>query len=124
KVTFEGRHFRYTDASIAPRPVQAELPLWIGGSSKAAIRRTARFGTGWQAGSESPAEVAPVIAAIKEQAQALGRRIDGDHYGTGFFYRFGREEDADLPRRRAAYAKRTGRDASHAFAVGGAADIL
>ncbi len=123
-VTFEGRHFRYRDATIAPRPVQAELPLWIGGSSRAAIRRTARLGTGWQAGSESPEEIRPIIAAIKAQAEAFGRRIADDHYGTGFFYRFGKPEEADLPKRMAAFAKRTGRDPRHAFAVGGAGDIL
>ena len=74
KVTFEGRHFRYKDAVIAPKPVQKDLPMWIGGSSKPAIRRTALYGTGWQAGSESPAEVAPVIAAIKAETRAAGRQ--------------------------------------------------
>ncbi|MCB9928600.1 MAG: LLM class flavin-dependent oxidoreductase [Alphaproteobacteria bacterium] len=53
------------EATISPRPVNKNIPLWIGGSSKAAIRRTARIGTGWQAGAETPAQVAPVIAAIK-----------------------------------------------------------
>ncbi len=45
-VTFEGKHYSYREASISPRPVQDPLPLWIGGSSEAAIRRTARVGTG------------------------------------------------------------------------------
>jgi alkanesulfonate monooxygenase SsuD/methylene tetrahydromethanopterin reductase-like flavin-dependent oxidoreductase (luciferase family) len=53
-VDFEGAHFRLKDASIAPRPVNGEIPLWIGGSSKAAVRRTARFGTGWQGGIDTP----------------------------------------------------------------------
>ena len=35
-VTFEGRHFRYADVSIALRPVQQPLPLWIGGHSSCA----------------------------------------------------------------------------------------
>ena len=42
-----------TGASISPKPVQPDLPMWIGGSSEAAIRRTARYGTGWQAGAET-----------------------------------------------------------------------
>jgi len=62
-VSFEGKHYRIEGASIAPKPVQAELPMWIGGSSEAAIRRTARFGTGWQAGAETPEEAGRVIAA-------------------------------------------------------------
>ncbi len=37
KVDFEGEYYRYQGARIAPRPVQNPLPLWIGGSSEAAI---------------------------------------------------------------------------------------
>jgi probable F420-dependent oxidoreductase len=89
KVTFHGRHLTYTDVSIAPRPMQQPLPLWLGGSSKASIRRTARFGTGWLGGIQSPEQVAPVIAAIRAEAEAAGRPIDPDHYGASFAYRFG-----------------------------------
>ena len=49
-VDFEGKHWRLKAASISPKPVQPDLPMWIGGSSEAAIRRTARYGTGWQSG--------------------------------------------------------------------------
>src|SRR5258705_13052121 len=67
RVTFEGEHCRYRDAQIAPLPVQQPLPLWIGGRSAAAIKRTARLGTGWLGGVESPEQVAPVVAAIKTE---------------------------------------------------------
>ena len=52
-VDFEGTHYHLSGASISPKPVQPDLPMWIGGSSEAAIRRTARYGTGWQAGAET-----------------------------------------------------------------------
>ena len=51
-VDFEGEFYRYSGARIEPKPVQKNLPLWLGGSSKPAIRRTARIGTGWLAGLE------------------------------------------------------------------------
>jgi probable F420-dependent oxidoreductase len=124
-VTFAGEHYQYTDAYISPRPVQKRFPLWIGGSSKPAIRRTARFGTGWQAGRETPAEVAPAIVAIKEAAAEQGRSIDHDHFGTGFFFRFGKWDEECVAQRVAAYAKRTPpRDPTKSWAVGDAADIL
>jgi probable F420-dependent oxidoreductase len=123
KVTFEGEHFHYKDAMISPRPVNKNIPLWIGGSSKVAIRRTARVGTGWQAGAESPAEVAPVVEAIKAAAKEAGRKIDDDHYGTGFYFRFGGWDDGPLPFLVKNYQKRTGRDPKHTFAVGTGADI-
>jgi alkanesulfonate monooxygenase SsuD/methylene tetrahydromethanopterin reductase-like flavin-dependent oxidoreductase (luciferase family) len=53
-VDFDGVHVKARGARIAPLPVQAELPLWIGGSSPAAIRRTAKYGTGWLGGVEGP----------------------------------------------------------------------
>ena len=89
-VDFEGVHYHLSGASISPKPVQPDLPMWIGGSSEAAIRRTARFGTGWQAGAETPDQVADVIAGIRAAAAAEGRAIDDDHYGAGIPFRFGR----------------------------------
>ena len=98
--------------------------MWIGGSSEAAIRRTARFGTGWQAGAETPAEVEPVIAAIRTAAAAESREIDDDHYGAGIPFRFGRPDDPGLDRLFEAYRKRTGRDPLRYFAIGDAAAIV
>ena len=89
RVSVDGAHHRYTDVAIAPLPVQQPLPLWIGGRSAAAIRRTAAYGTGWLGGVESPEQVAPVIARIREAAAAAGRPIDEDHYGAAFGFRFG-----------------------------------
>ena len=124
QVDFEGQHYRLSGASISPRPVQPELPMWIGGSSEAAIRRTARFGTGWQGGPESPAEAAPVIASIQAAVRAAGRVIDADHYGAGFPFRFGRPDEPGLVRQMEAYRKRTGRDPLRTFAVGDADTIV
>ena len=92
-VSFEGEHYRYTDASIAPRPVQQPLPCWIGGSSPAAIRRTALLGTGWLAGIQTPDQVAPVIEAIRKASHEAGRPIPEDHYGAGFPFRIGDPDD-------------------------------
>jgi probable F420-dependent oxidoreductase len=92
-VSFAGEFYRYESAAIAPRPVQQPLPCWIGGSSEAAIRRTARFGTGWLAGIQTPAQVAPVIEAIRKASREAGRPIPEDHYGAGFPFRFGAPDD-------------------------------
>ena len=124
KVDFDGVHYKLTGASIAPKPVQPDLPMWIGGSSEAAIRRTARLGTGWQAGPETPAQAREVVAAIKQAAAEAGRTIDDDHYGAGIPYRFGSPDDPALTPLFEAYRKRTGRDPKDYFAIGDADAIV
>jgi probable F420-dependent oxidoreductase len=123
-VNFSGAFYKLNGVTIAPKPVQPDLPMWIGGSSDAAIRRTARIGTGWQAGGDPPAETSRVVAAIKAAATEAGRLIDEDHYGAGFAFHFGRRDAPGVARAMDAYAKRTGRDASHVFVVGDADTII
>lgn len=123
-VTFTGEFYRLDDATIAPRPVQQPLPLWLGGSAPQAIERTARWGTGWQAGIESPEQVAPVIAAIKARTAALGRSIDEDHYGAGFAFRFGDPAEPIVARYQALLEKRLGRKPEGFLAVGDTAEIM
>jgi probable F420-dependent oxidoreductase len=124
KVDFDGVHYKLTGASIAPKPVQSDLPMWIGGSSEAAIRRTARVGTGWQAGPETPEQAAKVVAAIKAACAEEGRQIDDDHYGAGIPYRFGAADDPALASLFEAYRNRTGRDPAAYFAIGDAEAIV
>jgi alkanesulfonate monooxygenase SsuD/methylene tetrahydromethanopterin reductase-like flavin-dependent oxidoreductase (luciferase family) len=123
-VDFEGKHYRLKGASISPKPVQPDLPMWIGGSSEAAIRRTARYGTGWQSGAELPSDVGNVVAAIKKAAAEAGRMIDEDHYGAAFPFYFGSPGDGILSAAMAAYEKRTGRDPARYFAIGDEKVIL
>lgn len=124
RVDYDGRHFKLTNASISPRPVQVELPIWIGGASDAAIRRTARYGTGWQAGAETPAQLAPIVAGIRAAAIAAGRCIDDDHYGAAFPYHFGRPDDPGVKQAMAGFTKRTGQAAEDYFAIGDAKTII
>jgi probable F420-dependent oxidoreductase len=44
---FDGRWDKIVQAGINPRPVQRPIPIWIGGSSDAALRRAARLADGF-----------------------------------------------------------------------------
>jgi probable F420-dependent oxidoreductase len=123
-VDFIGDFYQLRSVTIAPKPVQPDLPMWIGGSTDAAIRRTARIGTGWQAGGDAPVEAGRVVAAIKAALREVGRSIDDDHYGAGCVFHFGSRDAPAVSRAMDAYAKRTGRDAGHAFAIGDADAII
>ena len=88
------------------------------------MERTARWGTGWQAGIETPEDVAPVIEAIKAALPRYGREIDEDHYGAGFAFRFGSAEDPLVRRHDEVLAKRLGKDPGGLSAVGGTEEIM
>ncbi|MEL0110574.1 MAG: LLM class F420-dependent oxidoreductase [Rickettsiales bacterium] len=46
--SFEGAYVRYSGVDTAPRPVrQPHPPIWVGGSSDAALRRAIRLGDAW-----------------------------------------------------------------------------
>jgi probable F420-dependent oxidoreductase len=46
--SYEGRFVRFRDIHTAPRPVRpAGPPIWVGGSSDAALRRAVRHGDAW-----------------------------------------------------------------------------
>ncbi len=124
EVTFSGKHFQLDRASIAPKPVQNPMPLWVGGSAPQAVERTARWGTGWQAGVENASDIAPVIEAIKGRAEALGRPMDPDHFGAGFGFRFGSADEPIVERYTSLLSKRLGRDASGFTAVGGTDEMV
>jgi alkanesulfonate monooxygenase SsuD/methylene tetrahydromethanopterin reductase-like flavin-dependent oxidoreductase (luciferase family) len=98
--------------------------MWIGGGSEAAIRRTARLGTGWLGGPETPAEAGCVVAAIRAALSETGRSIDEDHYGASFPFHFGPAADPHLARAMQAYEARTGRDPRAYFAVGDAQAVV
>lgn len=48
-------------------------PLWIGGTSPAALRRAVTFGSGWLSGFQTPGEFAASAALLSELAAAAGR---------------------------------------------------
>ena len=121
---YDGEYFTIKGARIAPLPVQAALPLWIGGGSKPAIRRTARIGTGWMGGAETAEEAGQIVAAIKTELTTTGRHIDDDHYGTSFPAYIGPPGTPIIATAMQTYTERTGRDAKAVFAVGTPDDVV
>ncbi|WP_406109393.1 TIGR03619 family F420-dependent LLM class oxidoreductase [Streptomyces sp. NBC_01003] len=69
--TFEGHYVSYEGIRTAPAPAAAQLPVWVGGDSPAALRRAARLGEGWHPFMptlEGLRAKLPVVAAEAEKA--------------------------------------------------------
>jgi probable F420-dependent oxidoreductase len=82
-VSFEGKFYSVHDMTLLPRPYQkGGIPLWVGGRSKAALRRTGQLADGWLTSNSTPEEVGAGIATIRAFAAAAGREIPEDHYGV------------------------------------------
>ena len=123
-VNFDGEFFHYQHATISPRPENHKMPLWIGGSSEAAMKRTAKFGTGWLGGIDSPEQSKVMVEGIKVALKETGRQIDDDHYGATFSFRFG-DPDEEIARKASEGLRaRLRKDPSRYMVVGDAGDII
>ncbi len=71
---FAGKHFTFTDARCEPKPVQPELPIWVGGSGeKRTLRIAAKYADGWNVPFVSPETVAHKRSVLAEHCAAVGR---------------------------------------------------
>lgn len=70
---FEGEYVSFRDVAFEPKPVQKpHPPIWLGGDSDGALRRAARFGSGWWPFLTPPEQIAGRIDFIKSQPTFRG----------------------------------------------------
>jgi probable F420-dependent oxidoreductase len=69
---FDGAYSRFAGMKFSPKPRQ-RVPIVIGGVSRAAIRRAARVGDGWQPLGLSPEALGESMAVLRDEARAAGR---------------------------------------------------
>lgn len=75
--SFDGRYVSFRDVAFEPKPVQKpHLPVWFGGDSDPALKRAAKYGSGWWAAHTRPEEIAQRIEFIKSQPDYAGGRFD------------------------------------------------
>jgi probable F420-dependent oxidoreductase len=67
---FDGQYVRFREVSFLPRPVHpAGPPIWLGGGSRAALRRAATLCDGWHATGTTVDEFATGMQTIHELAR-------------------------------------------------------
>jgi probable F420-dependent oxidoreductase len=66
----------FSDAVFEPRPVQKHLTIWIGGTSKAAMKRAATLGDAWHPNVQPLDQFAKLVADFRETSpEAKTREI-------------------------------------------------
>jgi probable F420-dependent oxidoreductase len=80
---FAGEFYQFKGVRCLPRPVQQpHPPIWIGGHSRPALRRVAKYGDGWHPVGANPAvplrphELQAALADLKRLIAAEGRHPD------------------------------------------------
>lgn len=69
-----GKLYDFEGLGQRPRPVQERIPMWVGGSSPAAVRRAALKGDGWLPQGDPRDRLPAQIARIRELRERAGVR--------------------------------------------------
>jgi probable F420-dependent oxidoreductase len=72
--------------TLAPRPVQDPIEIWLGGLATPSLVRCGRLGDGWLGAACTPAQAAAAKATIDEAAAAADREVDPEHFGLSIGY--------------------------------------
>jgi probable F420-dependent oxidoreductase len=91
EVTFAGRFFQLTAASLGIRP-PVPVEIWLGGSTPAAFRRIGRLADGWLGSFLTPDEARGARESVERAAAEAGRVVEPDHFGLSLAV-----GDGDLP---------------------------
>jgi probable F420-dependent oxidoreductase len=82
EVSYQGEFFKLDRVTVFPKPWQTPPPIWIGGKSEAAQKRTARLGDGWIPSFITPEEFRIGVQKVQELAAEEKREVPEDHFGT------------------------------------------
>ena len=88
---FDGKYVSFRDISFLPKPVQQpHPPIWVGGESRPALRRTAELADGWYPLGSNPTfpmATPQQLAAGLERLAAYARRFGRDPAEIDTIYR-------------------------------------
>ena len=98
-VSFDGDFYSYDNVGMTPGPVSGSFPIWIGGSGRAAWKRTGRQGDGYIP-MGAPVDAYPEIVDTIMTAAVDAGRSDTEFavgYMPGWAYLTGDEAPEGLP---------------------------
>jgi len=82
--SFHGKYVSFDNVAFEPKPFRRpHLPIWLGGDADAALKRAARYGSGWWPFLTKPEDIPARIDFIKSQPEFRGGPFEVMYgYGT------------------------------------------
>ena len=80
-VSYQGKHYQFDRIEMNPKP-PGKIPVWSGGISEPALRRTARLSDGWLTDLQPAADIVASIEKIRQYRTELGRDPNFDVLAT------------------------------------------
>ena len=87
---FDGKYASFGNVLFTPKPVQRPIPIWVGGESGPALRRTARLGDAWYPIGTNPQFPLDTLGRYKARIAELRRLVERagrDPGSVGLIYR-------------------------------------
>jgi len=69
KATFKGKYYSFSGLELSPKPVQVQLPIYIGGNAANSIRRAAKYGIGWFPAGLTPREIKDGVSKLMKYSR-------------------------------------------------------
>ena len=93
--SMDGEHVRFGRIRMAPPP-PSRVPIYVGGHTEPALRRTVRFGDGWTSAMITYEELVELIPKVRQMLTEAGRSTDGFTFQVASSDRFGLDGYRDL----------------------------
>jgi probable F420-dependent oxidoreductase len=74
---FHGRWIDYSDVESYPTPRSGTIPIFVGGTSDAAVRRAVTRGDGWHGIGTDVARASEMVVKVRAAADEVDRPLDG-----------------------------------------------
>ena len=75
---FHGETYEFSNIAFFPKPVQRPngIPIWIGGHTKRAVRRTVKYGDTWHPTRLRPDQIENMLPFLDQQCEEYDRKRD------------------------------------------------
>ncbi len=97
--SFEGRHYKFRDVELAPKPLQKRLPIYVGGNNVNNIKRTIQYGAdGWLPAAVPLERMRQDVKLLHELAHKAGRDPKTVAVAPQYVVHVGKTQEAALAR--------------------------